>query len=155
MTIMWDGYLLVLPKRYVSIPATNQPQCIPQSSILKDKDVKFITSILLYYNYDLGDNWMHRLVLEDIVAEEDSVTLMAGQGACPPEDSNGLDSKGYSAYADFLKAYKRNPKKQKMKEAMKEASRSINYSKPWAGGPPIPFKPLEFNIEYLVCYLAS
>ena len=103
---------------------------------------------IAYYNYDLGDNWMHRLVLEDIIAEEDSVTLMAGKGACPPEDSNGLDSKGYSAYADFLKAYKRNPKKQKMKEAVKEASRSINYSKPWAGGPPIPFKPLEFNIEY-------
>jgi len=103
---------------------------------------------IAYYNYDLGDNWMHRLILEDIIAEEDSVTLMAGKGACPPEDSNGLDSKGITAYADFLKAYKRNPKKQNMKEAVKEASRSINYSKPWAGGPPIPFKPLEFNIEY-------
>eukprot|EP00985_Skeletonema_marinoi_P027975 scaffold23659_cov205-Skeletonema_marinoi.AAC.7 len=103
---------------------------------------------IAYYNYDLGDGWMHRLVLEDIVAEEDSVTLMAGEGACPPEDSNGLDSKGCCAYADFLKAYKRNPKKMKMKEAVKEASRSINYSKPWAGGPPISFKPLEFNIGY-------
>jgi len=103
---------------------------------------------IAYYNYDLGDYWLHRIVLEDIVAEEQSVTLMAGEGACPPEDSNGLDSKGCAAYADFLNAYKRNPKKQKMKEAVKEASRSVNYSKPWTGGPPIPFKPLEFNIEY-------
>ena len=101
-----------------------------------------------YYNYDLGDNWMHRLVLEDIVAEEDSVTLMAGGGACPPEDSFGLDSKGSRAYADFLEAYKRNPKKQKMKEVVKEASRAINYSRPWMGCAPIPFKPLEFNIIY-------
>ena len=101
-----------------------------------------------YYNYDLGDNWEHRLTLEDILAEEDDVTLMAGAGACPPEDSNGLDGKGCNAYADFLKAYKRNPKKQKMKEAVKEASGSINYSRPWTGGPPIPFKPFEFNIEY-------
>eukprot|EP00986_Skeletonema_menzelii_P002932 scaffold848_cov153-Skeletonema_menzelii.AAC.13 len=101
-----------------------------------------------YYNYDLGDNWMHRLVLEDIVAEEASVTLMAGGGACPPEDSNGLDSKGSGSYADFLEAYKSNPKKQKMKEAVKEASRAVNYSQPWIGCAPIPFKPLDFNIEY-------
>lgn len=101
-----------------------------------------------YYNYDLGDCWMHRLVLEDIVAEEDSVTLMAGEGACPPEDSNGLDSKGFSAYADFLKEYKRKPKSQKMKEAVREASRAINYSQPWDGSPPMKFQPLEFNIEY-------
>ena len=101
-----------------------------------------------YYNYDLGDSWLHRIVLEDIVTEEDSVNLMAGKGACPPEDSNGLDSKGCGAYADFLVAYKRNPKKQKMKESVKEASRSVNYSTPWTGGPPIPFKPLDFNLEY-------
>ena len=114
----------------------------PLAGLLMKKDD------VAYYNYDLGDGWMHRLVLEDIVAEEDSVTLMAGEGACPPEDSIGLDSKGCRAYADFLKAYKRNPKKLKMKEAVKEASRSMNYSQPWDGSPPIPFKPLEFNIRY-------
>lgn len=101
-----------------------------------------------YYNYDLGDCWMHRLVLEDIVAEEDSVTLVAGKGACPPEDSNGLDSKGFSAYADFLKDYKRKPKSPKMKDAVREASRAMNYSRPWDGSPPMKFQPLEFNIEY-------
>ena len=103
---------------------------------------------IAYYTYDLGDNWLHRLVLEDIVAEEDGVTLMEGAGACPPEDSNGLDAKGYRAYRDFLKEYKRNPKKQKMKEAIKEIRRSNNYARSWIGGLPIPFKPLEFNIEY-------
>ena len=103
---------------------------------------------IVYYNYDLGDQWMHRIILQDILAEEASVTLISGNGACPPEDSNGLEEKGCISYADFLKSYKKNPKKLRMKEAVKEASKSINYSKPWLGGPPIPFKPLEFSLEY-------
>jgi hypothetical protein len=101
-----------------------------------------------YYIYDFGDNWMHRIILEDIVAEEDSVSLVEGKGSCPPEDSNGLDGKGCTFYAQFLKTYKKNPRWPEMKKAVKEASRSINYSRPWAGGPPIPFKPLDFNIVY-------
>ena len=115
---------------------------VPLAAILKEKGDVF------YYNYDLGDNWMHRIILQDIVAEEDCVTLVAGKGACPPEDSNGLGEKGCMSYANFLKSYKKNPKKLKMKEAVKEASKSINYSKPWSGGPPMPFKPLEFNLAY-------
>ena len=35
-----------------------------------------------------------------------------------------------------------------MKQAVKETSKSMNYSKPWTGGPLIPFKHLEFNIVY-------
>ena len=112
-----------------------------------------------YYTYDLGDHWEHRIVLEDILAEEDSVTLVAGMGACPPEDNNGLPEKGCRSYAEFLDAYKKNPKKLKMKEIVREVNKTaMNYSKPWMG-PPITFKPLEFNITYhrnlLNCMLAG
>eukprot|EP00956_Cyclotella_meneghiniana_P024367 scaffold48828_cov75-Cyclotella_meneghiniana.AAC.10 len=113
----------------------------PLAGLLREK------GDIAYYNYDLGDNWIHRIVLESIVQEETSVTLIDGKGACPPEDSNGLEGKGCISYAEFLKLYKKNPKKTEMKKAVKEASRSINYSKPWMGTP-IPFKPLEFNIAY-------
>ena len=41
----------------------------PSAALLSKKDD------IAYYMYDLGDQWEHRLVLEDIVDEEDSVTL--------------------------------------------------------------------------------
>ena len=113
----------------------------PLAGLLREK------GDIAYYNYDLGDHWMHRIVLENIVAEESSVTLVDGKGACPPEDSNGIDGKGCFSYAEFLNSYKKNPKKIEIKKAVKQASSSINYSKPWMGAP-IPFKPLEFNIAY-------
>lgn len=104
----------------------------------------------IQYTYDIGDNWRHTIVLEGIVQEEDSVTLLAGKGACPPEDSNGIEAQGKSCegYAKFLAAYKRNPKKKDMKKAVREASQSQNYASPWLGGPPIAFKPLHFDICY-------
>jgi hypothetical protein len=114
----------------------------PLAALLREK------GDVAYYIYDLGDNWTHRIILEDIVAKEDSVSLVEGKGSCPPEDSNGLDGKGCSSYAEFLKSYKKNPRKIKMKKALKEASASVNYTNPWVGGPPIPFKPLDFNIVY-------
>lgn len=69
------------------------------------------------------------------------VLLLDGAGACP--------GKGCSAYAEFLSAYKRGPKKLRMKEAILEVEKhGINHSQPWLGGPPIKFKTLEFNIYY-------
>lgn len=40
------------------------------------------------YMYDLGDHWVHEIVVEEIVPEEDSkniVEVLGGSGACPPE----------------------------------------------------------------------
>jgi len=33
------------------------------------------------------------------------VELLDGEGACPPEDSNGLDGKGGRSSAEFLERY--------------------------------------------------
>jgi hypothetical protein len=57
--------------------------------------------------YDLGDNWKHIVKLTDIrptpYKETDGdyagAVLIAGQGACPPEDVGGVEG-----YADMLKA---------------------------------------------------
>ena len=38
------------------------------------------------------------------------VELLDGEGACPPEDSNGLDGKGGRSSAEFLERYSRHPK---------------------------------------------
>jgi len=55
------------------------------------------------YLYDFGDGWQHLVVVEsiDLLAEgeEAGVQLIAGGGACPPEDVGGP-----AGYAGFLAA---------------------------------------------------
>ena len=44
------------------------------------------------YIHDLGVRWCHTIT---VLASEDTMsthcTILAGKGACPPEDANGLD----------------------------------------------------------------
>ena len=45
-----------------------------------------------FYNYDLGDGWIHRLTVEQVVSVEESdgsVVLIEGAMRCPPEDGGG------------------------------------------------------------------
>jgi Plasmid pRiA4b ORF-3-like protein len=74
----------------------------------------------LFYEYDFGDSWEHEVVLERIVPRtpgERYPMVVAGRGACPPEDVGGL-----SGYYHFLEAVKdaRHPDHEEMME--------------WAGG---------------------
>jgi hypothetical protein len=53
------------------------------------------------YVYDFGDNWRHEVLLEDIQLKKTGIkypVCMAGQRACPPEDSGGIDG-----YVDCVK----------------------------------------------------
>mmetsp|Transcript_6115 Transcript_6115/g.13337 ORF Transcript_6115/g.13337 Transcript_6115/m.13337 type:complete len:464 (+) Transcript_6115:108-1499(+) len=143
----YDGYIDMM---HVSMTYTKimDDRAFPLSGILqKEGDA-------VYYTYDLGDQWEHRIELERIIladegASRDSrVVLIDGAGACPPEDGNGLDGKSNCGYAEFLSSYKKNRKKLKMKEAVREATRTAtNYAKPWMG-PPVKFRPLEFDIAF-------
>jgi hypothetical protein len=54
------------------------------------------------YTYDFGDDWRHRIDVEDVVAPEPGVTYprcAEGGRACPPEDVGGA-----SGYEHFLEA---------------------------------------------------
>lgn len=58
----------------------------------------------LEYVYDMGDDWVHRVVFEPSAARVGYVSSMlplcvAGENACPPEDCGGPPG-----YADFLEA---------------------------------------------------
>ena len=45
----------------------------------------------LTYEYDFGDSWTHRVVLETVEADvARSAVIVAGKGACPPEDCGGV-----------------------------------------------------------------
>ncbi|MEX1181993.1 MAG: hypothetical protein WEF86_02080 [Gemmatimonadota bacterium] len=54
------------------------------------------------YSYDFGDDWTHRVKVEEIrreVARRDVPRLLAGARACPPEDCGGV-----SGYHDLVEA---------------------------------------------------
>lgn len=56
----------------------------------------------LRYIYDYGDGWLHDVLVESTGRSEDKapyLVCLAGEGACPPEDSGGL-----GGYAGKLRA---------------------------------------------------
>ena len=73
--------------------------------VLKDSTIKISNALprkgaSLIYTYDFGDNWVHSVVLEDIVLIEPDTKyprVLDGARACPPEDSGGP-----YGYADLL-----------------------------------------------------
>ena len=136
----YDGYIDMMhaPMHYIKVMDDRD---FPLAGILESEGQ------YIHYTYDLGDQWQHFITLEEIIEGGDGeVVLLDGAGACPPEDGNGLESKSCSGYAQFLAEYKKNPKKLKMKEAIREVNRhATNYNSSWLGHP-VPFRPLEFDI---------
>jgi len=58
----------------------------------------------LVYEYDFGDGWEHELVLEAVVPRSATARypiVLAGRGACPPDDVGGIPG-----YCHFLEAIK-------------------------------------------------
>jgi hypothetical protein len=66
------------------------------------------------YIYDYGDDWVHQITLETI-AEESIITptLLAGKGACPPEDCGG--PWGYANLRDIMRD-KKHPEYKETKQ---------------------------------------
>jgi Plasmid pRiA4b ORF-3-like protein len=70
----------------------------------------------LLYTYDLGDNWEHEIVVEELFDAEAGVrypVLVAAKGACPPEDCGGR-----WGYAE-LKEIFANPAHERHQEMLK------------------------------------
>jgi len=54
------------------------------------------------YEYDFGDAWIHRIVLDDVWSPDSEAfdpVCLGGEGRCPPEDVGGVDG-----YEEFLAA---------------------------------------------------
>ena len=76
------------------------------------------------YEYDFGDGWQHRVVLEGILLQEEGERYprcLAGERACPPEDCGGvpgyyhllevLEDEGHGEHEDikeWLRGHARN-----------------------------------------------
>lgn len=86
------------------------------------------------YVYDFGDDWVHKAVVEKILAADPKISYpvcIAGKRACPPEDCGGV-----WGYEQFLAAISdpHHPEHEEMLE--------------WAGGPfdPEQFDPSRFAV---------
>lgn len=79
------------------------------SDIFKKKEQTFI------YIYDFGDDWTHKITLEEIDKKNISPLpkLIAGKGTCPPEDCGG--PMGYERLKEVL-SDKNHPEYQDVKE---------------------------------------
>ncbi|CAN0111089.1 unnamed protein product [Heterosigma akashiwo] len=103
------------------------------------------------YTYDLGDSFCHVLTVEEVAdggeqEGDQGVQLLAGHGACPPEDSNGLGDKGIDGYVELVEKYQRRPKS--CKAEIREAEGSVNYRQNWLTGLPVPFRPGSFDLNF-------
>ena len=82
------------------------------------------------YEYDFGDEWIHQLIVEERFPPKEGVKYpicLAGQRACPPEDSGGP-----WGYSDFVETIT-NPDHQRHEETLE-----------WVGGE---FDPERFDLE--------
>lgn len=67
------------------------------------------------YEYDFGDGWQHKIVLEKILPPDDSFkhpVCLAGANACPPEDCGGIG--GFDDLKEIL-ANPQHPEHEEMK----------------------------------------
>ena len=84
----------------------------------------------IIYEYDFGDGWEHKIILEKILPYDSSVrvpTCVKGKRACPPEDCGGI-----WGYGNLLEAIK-DPSHPEHREMLE-----------WLGGE---FDPEVFDIE--------
>jgi hypothetical protein len=64
------------------------------------------------YIYDLGDDWVHKIILEKIIDENrQKAVCIDGKGACPPENCGGV-----WGYEDIKETFAHNPKSEKAEE---------------------------------------
>lgn len=81
------------------------PECdvevIDEQTIGLNRLLKHVKDAITY-EYDFGDGWEHKIVLENILPFDPGTSLptcITGKRACPPEDVGGL-----GGYAEFLQA---------------------------------------------------
>lgn len=117
-------YYIGIPDPDYDMDLTDERKVYLQDIISNPKD-NFV------YEYDFGDGWEHKIVLEKILPLDfsESPVVIKGKGACPPEDCGGI-----WGYSDFLDAIQ-DPKHDEH-ESMLE----------WIGGE---FDPDAFDMSFI------
>lgn len=109
VTMGWSNYhpyeFIVGEKHYVpsDIVEEEEEQLGLQDASKFDLDeVLMEPGESLIYRYDFGDEWIHHVLLEEILEEEEGPIIahcLCGKRACPPEEVGGVDG-----YDEFIEA---------------------------------------------------
>ena len=95
----WEDYHLYQfsPKGYGSSPLIGlEDDEWPDEDLISSKKVKLKEYLVkegqtFTYIYDFGDDWTHKIQVEAIIDQKAiRAELLAGKGACPPEDCGGV-----------------------------------------------------------------
>ncbi|WP_112180284.1 plasmid pRiA4b ORF-3 family protein [Paraliobacillus zengyii] len=75
---------------------------IPEKLETGERIADYLPAEILYI-YDFGDDWQHRIVVEDFINDYDKnhPTCVAGEGNAPPEDVGG--EPGYEEFLEIIK----------------------------------------------------
>ena len=100
----WSDYHLhqyIVGNSYIGLPDTEFDMDMIDERKIYLYDVVSKLKDNFTYEYDFGDSWNHKIVLEKILALDfsESPILVTGKKACPPEDCGGI-----WGYSDFLDA---------------------------------------------------
>ena len=128
----WSDYHLHqyrVGNSYIGIPEPEFDFDVTDESKVCLHDIVFDPKDSFVYEYDFGDGWEHKIVLEKILPLDcsESPVVVKGKKACPPEDCGGI-----WGYYDFLDAIQ-DPKHEEH-ESMLE----------WVGGE---FDPDAFDMD--------
>ncbi|MCL1128009.1 plasmid pRiA4b ORF-3 family protein [Shewanella surugensis] len=107
-----DRYGASLPSEF----AMNWDDNLRDETNFKIKDILKDEGSSILYEYDFGDSWEHKIILEKIVPYEKGQFLpfcMKGKRGCPPEDVGGV-----WGYSDFLEKWNddKHPENEEVRE---------------------------------------
>ena len=117
-----DNHKLGAPDDYMkNVPSTDE-------GVIDARDITLDSLIVqpretFRYEYDFGDSWMHRIVVERFLPKEELAQYpycMSGKYSSPPEDCGGMPG-----YYDLLRILK-DKKHRDHKEMVKWAGRNFN-----------------------------
>lgn len=86
---------------YIGIPDPDFGDDVTDERKVCLQDIVFNPKDNFVYEYDFGDGWEHKIVLEKILPldSSESPVVIKGKKSCPPEDCGGI-----WGYYDFLEA---------------------------------------------------
>ncbi len=100
----WSDYHLHqfrVGNTFIGVPDPEFDMEVTDERNLYLKDILTEPKDSFFYEYDFGDGWDHKIVLEKILPPDSSSSprVIRGKKACPPEDCGGM-----WGYAQFLEA---------------------------------------------------
>lgn len=126
-----DSHLhqFIVHDQYYSVPNADWDEDVKNEQHVKVEQLVSEAKDRFVYEYDFGDDWLHDIVVEKVLAPEPGIhypRCLTGKRACPPEDIGGV-----WGYAEFL-------------EAIRDASHPQHEAlTEWIGGV---FDPEEFDV---------